>query len=328
MRGERAQSEGQTLYAVLGLNRLASQEEIAAAFRAAAKRCHPDVGGDPVEFMQVKAAYDVLSDESKRREYDASLRGNAQDSGPADWTMETDVIGADFGEWSSDSGAARGGHPGTSRAQRYGFPESSTFARPNWFAIGITAVAAVLLTAIVIQLFTEGIVGILIAVLIVGALGVRIFSLGDAFRARRILRIVVGVLASLGILIVITPGTKWPGVAVIALAGLTYLAIEHMRSYRIGLALRKNFLRFLDDVQYLSKVDVYYVEHAQPSGGLTRVSLLDFDTGAVAGPKSLWGVWAPGMIVAVDGNRRVVAATTSAGLEATLHLTTIGRWGR
>jgi len=62
------------LYAVLGVAREASPEEIKKAYRRLARDLHPDVNPDPEtqeRFKQVTAAYDILSDPEKRQRYDA-----------------------------------------------------------------------------------------------------------------------------------------------------------------------------------------------------------------------------------------------------------------
>ena len=69
-----------TLYNDLGVQDNCSQEEIEKAYRKAALRYHPDRNpGDneaAVIFLKIQQAYDILKDESKRREYDYSLRHN------------------------------------------------------------------------------------------------------------------------------------------------------------------------------------------------------------------------------------------------------------
>jgi len=57
-------------YDLLGVARDASPDSIKAAFRAKAKRLHPDVGGDPQAFDKVSRAFDVLSDPDRRARYD------------------------------------------------------------------------------------------------------------------------------------------------------------------------------------------------------------------------------------------------------------------
>ncbi|MBX3363436.1 MAG: DnaJ domain-containing protein [Phycisphaeraceae bacterium] len=65
--------EGRDYYAVLGVSRDASIEEIRKAYRALARKLHPDVNKTPdaqKRFTEVQDAYDVLSDPEKRRQYD------------------------------------------------------------------------------------------------------------------------------------------------------------------------------------------------------------------------------------------------------------------
>lgn len=65
-------------YSVLGIQRGASQEEIKRAYRKAVFRYHPDRNPDDVEaaakFKQVLDAYEVLSDASRRANYDQVTR--------------------------------------------------------------------------------------------------------------------------------------------------------------------------------------------------------------------------------------------------------------
>jgi curved DNA-binding protein len=60
-------------YAVLGLSRDASADEIKRVYRKLARRFHPDVSREPDaedRFKEINEAYDILGDEEKRRLYD------------------------------------------------------------------------------------------------------------------------------------------------------------------------------------------------------------------------------------------------------------------
>ncbi len=65
----------QDYYAALGVSRGASQDEIQKAYRKLAKKYHPDMNPDDKtaqkKFKEVQQAYDVLSDEKKRKLYDS-----------------------------------------------------------------------------------------------------------------------------------------------------------------------------------------------------------------------------------------------------------------
>jgi len=62
-------------YAVLGVPRDASDKDVTKAFRKLARKHHPDAsGGDEERFKEIQAAYDVLGDDEKRREYDEIRR--------------------------------------------------------------------------------------------------------------------------------------------------------------------------------------------------------------------------------------------------------------
>lgn len=58
-------------YKILGVDKGASKDEIKKAFRKMAHEHHPDkTGGDDKKFKEVNEAYSVLSDDSKRGQYD------------------------------------------------------------------------------------------------------------------------------------------------------------------------------------------------------------------------------------------------------------------
>jgi curved DNA-binding protein CbpA len=72
-----------SLYDILGVPSTATQDEIRAAYRASAKQYHPDVNKAPNAGRlteMLNAAYEVLSDPEKRREYDGHYAaGDAMD---------------------------------------------------------------------------------------------------------------------------------------------------------------------------------------------------------------------------------------------------------
>jgi len=58
-------------YEILGVSKGASDDEIKKAYRKLAHKHHPDKqGGDEAKFKEINAAYQVLSDKSKREQYD------------------------------------------------------------------------------------------------------------------------------------------------------------------------------------------------------------------------------------------------------------------
>ena len=93
-------------YEVLGVDKSASESEIKSAFRKLAKKYHPDnkETGDEEKFKEIGEAYAVLSDESKRRQYDqfgsAAFDGSAGFSGgfdPGDIDLN-DILRSVFGD--------------------------------------------------------------------------------------------------------------------------------------------------------------------------------------------------------------------------------------
>lgn len=67
-------------YEELGVDRSADDKAIKQAFRAKARKAHPDTGGSPEAFDRLKRAELVLSDPAKRAKYDAT--GEAEETAP------------------------------------------------------------------------------------------------------------------------------------------------------------------------------------------------------------------------------------------------------
>src|SRR5260221_36046 len=66
-------------YAVLGITRESTEDEIRSAYRKLARQYHPDYNkGDdaPARFREVTEAYEVLTDPQRRQRYD--MFGNAE----------------------------------------------------------------------------------------------------------------------------------------------------------------------------------------------------------------------------------------------------------
>ena len=67
-------------YDILGVTKDASTEDLKKAYRKKAIEHHPDKGGDESKFRKAAEAYETLSDDGKRREYD-TFGGNPNRGG-------------------------------------------------------------------------------------------------------------------------------------------------------------------------------------------------------------------------------------------------------
>jgi curved DNA-binding protein len=62
-----------SLYETLGVSQSASADEVKKAYRRLARKYHPDINkeaGAEEKFKEINAAYEILSDEKKRKQYD------------------------------------------------------------------------------------------------------------------------------------------------------------------------------------------------------------------------------------------------------------------
>ena len=97
----------ESYYDVLGLPRNATETDIKKAYRNLAKKYHPDVCKEPgaeEKFKSINEAYDVLSDETKRRQYDQlghdnftnASKGNYSGAGGAGFNADFSGFGDIF----------------------------------------------------------------------------------------------------------------------------------------------------------------------------------------------------------------------------------------
>lgn len=70
-----------THYQTLGVTEQATPDEIKRAFRKLASQHHPDKGGDTGKYQEIQKAYDTLSDNQRRQQYDMERQGLGQHGG-------------------------------------------------------------------------------------------------------------------------------------------------------------------------------------------------------------------------------------------------------
>jgi restriction system protein len=140
----------ETCYEILGVQPNATPDEIRTAYRRLVRQVHPDQGGSNALFRVVRGAYDVLSDEDRRRDYDARLaRGESaadtydfgdddEDFDDEDFDDE-DFDDEDFKKRSEktkhESAKAGQDRTGTSQSRNYastGGDRTTTCADPAW----------------------------------------------------------------------------------------------------------------------------------------------------------------------------------------------------
>jgi DnaJ domain len=85
-------------YDVLGVSASATQAEVRAAYRAAARDHHPDAGGDAVRMRALNVAWAVLGDPVRRAAYDRALAGGALDAG----FVASDTVPPTYAPWEPD----------------------------------------------------------------------------------------------------------------------------------------------------------------------------------------------------------------------------------
>jgi molecular chaperone DnaJ len=110
-----------TLYDSLGVSKGASQDEIKKAYRKLAREYHPDRNpGDASaeeRFKEVQTAYDVLSDDEKRKAYDRFGSTNGRPGPAGGQNVNFDFTGFDIGDLGDLFGGIFG-RGGSARAQQ------------------------------------------------------------------------------------------------------------------------------------------------------------------------------------------------------------------
>ena len=143
-------------YQTLGVSESSTPAELKKAYRKLAKKYHPDVtGGDKVKegkFKEISEAYDVLSDDKKRRDYDAMRKNPFAGRGgchihmaPVHMSGRPSVAGVDHGPaLDSRPPPAQGAHRRSHRrCDESGGVDEDGIGRPRWLGAARGHVATV-----------------------------------------------------------------------------------------------------------------------------------------------------------------------------------------
>lgn len=123
---------GKDYYDILGVPRSADADGIKKAFRKLARKHHPDAGGSEEKFKEINEAYEVLSDDAKRAQYDqfgqyfggGTPPGGGGAGGPSGGggipygNVDFGDLGDIFGQMFAGGGGGFGGGPRQPQAHR------------------------------------------------------------------------------------------------------------------------------------------------------------------------------------------------------------------
>jgi curved DNA-binding protein len=138
-------------YAILGVSKTATSEELKQAFRKSARKYHPDVNPNnkqaEAKFKEVNEAYEVLSDPDKRKKYDqyGQYWKQVGEGVPHGAGAGVDMSGYDFSQYGSFNDFLNelfGGAGPRSRSQTYSYRTNAGRPSGGFGDVGFADVGA------------------------------------------------------------------------------------------------------------------------------------------------------------------------------------------